>query len=181
MKFIFLDVDGVLNYEEFYTGGKRSDSYPLSEFCPDAVNQVNRIIENTGATVVLSSSWRHGRTKEEMNAILKEAGFKYEIYDFTPNLSYDKKCGGDWIERGNEILKWLIDNKHYNYNAYRITDHNYVIIDDDTDMLYQQKDNFFQTSPIKGLTTEIADKIITFLNHEEDTSNTHVSTLSRYP
>jgi hypothetical protein len=66
-------------------------------------------------------------------------------------------------KEGNEIKKWLLDNNRYNYDSYRVTDHSYVIIDDDGDMLYQQRHNFFQVSPSTGLTREIADKIIQFL------------------
>ena len=92
--------------------------------------------------------------------VLTECGFTGEIIDITPSLDIN----GSWVERGNEILKWLQDNKRYKYDSYRITDHDYVIIDDDSDMLYQQRHNFFECSPKTGLTVELADKIIAFLN-----------------
>ena len=45
-------------------------------------------------------------------------------------------------------------------------DFSYVILDDDTDMLYDQKDNFIHTECINGLTKELADKAIKILNYE---------------
>ena len=45
-------------------------------------------------------------------------------------------------------------------------DFSYVILDDDTDMLYDQKDNFIHTECVNGLTKELADKAIKILNYE---------------
>ena len=60
MKVIFLDIDGVLNSEEFYM---RED--PLSDGIIDPANlvYVRRIVDETGAQLVLTSSWRRGWDK----------------------------------------------------------------------------------------------------------------------
>ena len=60
MKAVFLDIDGVLNYTQWYVSdrnpgnldGKEGDIDPL---CAD---RVNLICEKTGAKIVLSSDWR---------------------------------------------------------------------------------------------------------------------------
>lgn len=160
-KILFLDIDGVLNYEECYKRGRREDSYPLSEICPVAIKHLNRIVAETGCKVVISSTWRHSGIEYCRN-ILKECGFIGEIIDITPSLDRI----GEWIQRGNEIRKWLIDNKLYKYDEYNTVDYDYAIVDDDNDMLYQQRYNFFECSPITGLTEEIADKIIKFLQNK---------------
>ena len=72
MKVIFLDVDGVLNSEQFweeqtqsfrYTAalneGKTDDEISVvAYFAPDAVAWVNYIVAMTNAEVVVSSTWR---------------------------------------------------------------------------------------------------------------------------
>ena len=171
MKVIFLDIDGVLNYEEFYTrhtqGKERRSTYPLSEICRRAVANVNRIVDATGAKIVISSTWRHSGIDYCRN-VLVESGLTGEIIDITPELGR----AGSWVERGNEILKWLQDNKLYKYDSYMTIDHDYAIIDDDSDMLYQQRHNFFECSPKTGLTVELADKVIEFLNYPDEGRDT---------
>ena len=58
MKVIFLDIDGVLNSEEYY------ESFPDGEFIPPidpvCVERLKRIVDRTGAKLILSSSWRGG-------------------------------------------------------------------------------------------------------------------------
>lgn len=87
-------------------------------------------------------------------------GFKGDIIDITPDLANY----GKWVERGNEILSWLILNEKHKISSYEEVDYDYVIIDDDNDMLYQQRHNFFQISPKTGLNFDISNNIINFLN-----------------
>ena len=59
MKYIFLDVDGVLNHEQWYEDlDKNPDApaFPYSCFDPQCVARVNEILEATGAQLVISSS-----------------------------------------------------------------------------------------------------------------------------
>ena len=63
MKVIFLDIDGVLNHENFYETRFNTEiypngfgTYPLCEFCPESVGNVNKILKETGAKIVISSS-----------------------------------------------------------------------------------------------------------------------------
>jgi hypothetical protein len=151
MRIIFLDIDGVLNYELFYRNRNISEarSYPLSEICPEAVKLLNDLCESTGAKVVISSTWRLGKKLGEMQAIFKEVGFTGEIIDFTPCLA---RYPGS--VRGNEILAWIQANEEligWNYYDFK----EYVIFDDDSDMLYWQRDNFMWVDRHCGLTPNL--------------------------
>lgn len=150
MKIIFLDFDGVLNHEAFYKERfkKRYEegamSHPYSEVDPKSVANLNSLIEDTGAKVVISSTWRHSGL-DYCKDVLEFHGFKGEIIDITPNLRSDNCL------RGNEILKWVKDNeeliggRYYNFTEY-------VILDDDSDMLYWQRNNFLLIDRFVGLT-----------------------------
>lgn len=129
MKVIFLDVDGVLN--------KRSDWEVISpELGPYRLNsvlveRVNKIIDDTGAVIVLSSTWR--RQPYSLEFISSEL----PIWDITD-------VGGP--TRGHEIQRWIDEHKPTNY----------VILDDDGDMLEHQRSHFVQTDPEHGLTETLA-------------------------
>lgn len=149
MKIIFLDIDGVLNHEKFYKESfeKRYEegamSHPHSEIDPNSVKNLNQIIKDTGAKVVISSTWRHSGLKYCEDA-LKFHGFEGEIIDITPSLN-----GNDYV-RGNEILKWIRANHKLVGDYYNFTE--YVILDDDSDMLYIQRNNFLLIDRFVGLT-----------------------------
>lgn len=145
MKVIFLDIDGVLNHEHYYVNRSESDSmpYPLSEFDIESVNRLNNITDKTNAKIVISSSWRF--TNGIYN-ILKKVGVTGEIIGITKYITKPSDNGYDiHVKRGEEIQDFL-DNNQF------IT--NYVILDDDSDMLTSQLDNFVNTSYMYGLTDE---------------------------
>lgn len=162
MKIIFLDFDGVLNNELFYRyrlkiGTENYPPYPLCEIDKDCIDVLNYVIEKTGAKVVVSSTWRHGRTIEELQHILNFFEFKDEIIDKTPSFNHS-----DCV-RGNEISKWIEVNQELlgeSSNQFE----NYVILDDDNDMLYVQKDNYLQVDRWVGLTYPLGTKAIRILN-----------------
>lgn len=173
-KIIFLDIDGVLNHEQWFcwrhynikNGTSLSASYIedgfsdrestlLSMIDERSVANLNHIINETGADIVLSSSWRSTVDSEEnklTNFILVKKGLIKEFYDVTP------MCGK---KRGGEIEQWL--NSQNDRDAI-----NYVIIDDDTDMLDKQKDNFVNVDAFVGLTWHDAEKAIEILNKNDD-------------
>jgi hypothetical protein len=97
----------------------------------------------------VSSTWRLGRTVEELQEILNRNGFTGQVIGKTKDLR--KGEDGDSILRGNEILAWIKENPtecgvaYWDYKRY-------VILDDDSDMLYWQKDNFIKTDAYCGLT-----------------------------
>lgn len=153
-KIIALDIDGVLNGEDFYarTKGRSGD------FDPEAIALLNQL-EPLGVEVVISSSWGDSGVKA-----LKEVGLKLPILGCTDHFYQD------WICRGNEIEKWFIDNFHsygtkYGSKYYQ-KDYEYVIFDDDADMLLGQVNNFIQTDRMTGVTQEDIDKAKKILNRE---------------
>lgn len=155
MNIIFLDVDGVLNNAD------DSDYHVHNGGCyfysPKCVSLLNQITDVTGAKIVVSSTWRLGKTVEQLQIKFKEMGITGEVIDKTCQLNHLDGY------RGNEIIKWVKDNEdltgHFYYNL-----KSYVIIDDDSDMLLWQKDNFVHTDGQKGLTQADAYDAINILN-----------------
>lgn len=179
MKIIFLDIDGVLNV--IPTGHDEHGA----KFHPHFEENLKYIIEQTGAKIVVSSSWRTCGLKE-IQRMWKERGLAGEVIDATPSL-YLKRGGcivfwndkperhpterihGYSIPRGCEIEYWL-ENESYQIGSVK----NYVILDDDTDMLMHQKEHYVRCSENTdhedcvdngyGLTRKNAEKAIEILN-----------------
>lgn len=117
MKIIFLDIDGVLNTDETYDRIEYEyrktgiEGIIIDEF---RVGYLKKIVEMTGAKIVLSSSlrWRFKRVGDRCIANNKNYApyfinifekFGLEIYDITPKLNV--KCS-----RQDEIREWLLQN-----------------------------------------------------------------------
>ena len=162
MKLIFLDIDGVLNYQLFWDEKKRCDRYnelpkdvpsEVRGICEASVKLLNDLIEKTGAKVVVSSSWRIGRTPQELQKILDYKGFKGEVIDKTPILNFKTKNYSYSVPRGCEIKAWMEMNK--GILGDKISKVKYVILDDDSDMLYWQRNNYLWVDGYIGLTPNI--------------------------
>jgi len=175
-KIIFLDIDGVLNSENWYKkryvmpefkeylDNKKHMSdiqHDAWEFDPDAVARLNKIIKETGAKIVVSSVWRN---MPNIKDILKDVGIIGEVVGITPTI-WDLKHGKSNIEikshvpRGIEIQEWI----YANYKEYSDReDLKYVMIDDDCDIY--PSCYFVNTSWRTGLTDELAQKAIDILN-----------------
>ena len=147
---IFLDIDGVLNHHLYYENNhKKLDlSKEENHLDPSRIKLINTLCKQANCKVVVSSTWRIGTEIEELQVILNSRGATFEIIDKT-----GKCCSGI---RGVEIYNWWKDNKD-NYN-------NYVIFDDDGDMLLWQKNNFFQIDGYCGITPTVIYKAERFLN-----------------
>jgi hypothetical protein len=144
---IFLDFDGVLNSQLWYVRTKGSREQ--DDLDREAIGYLNDLVSTTGARVVVSSTWRLNRTIEELQEILGRNGFTGEVIGKTIDMRRGEN--GDSILRGNEILAWIKDHQEdcgVPYWDYR----RYVIFDDDSDMLYWQKDNYIKTDAYCGLT-----------------------------
>lgn len=122
---IFLDIDGVL------APIRRWDRY--GDLDPACIQVLNEIVASGGADVVVSSTWRHGKTVAELQEMLAAQGFAGCVLDKT--LS-DLPGGG----RGEEIAAWLADHAVGGY----------VIIDDHADM-GELHGRLVQTHPAHGL------------------------------
>ncbi len=157
-KIIFLDFDGVLNSQLWYVSTKGNRE--RDDLDKEAIGFLNNLIKKTGAKVVVSSTWRLGRSIQELQDILNRNGFEGEVIDKTKDLRYGD--GGAWSVRGNEIHCWLDENAtKFGFSQFDFK--HYVIFDDDSDMLYCQRNNFIQTDGYVGLTptnTYKAEKIL---------------------
>lgn len=152
MKLILLDIDGVLNNEHTRTtthdGWCFVDDYLVERF--------GRLVKESGAKVVLSSTWRVGwnRDDESLNEPffnqlrdkLKE--YDIEIWDMLP-LPISSR-------RSRSIEKYFED-----YRGPFIT--NYVIIDDWNDM-DEYSSHLVLVNPIYGLRDEDIYKALDILN-----------------
>lgn len=155
---IFLDVDGVLNCELFYEQIRETGAtFIENHFCEERVSLLNQLCKDINVRVVISSTWRMGRTIDELRDIFREAGADFNILGATPILRES------YTVRGNEIKKWIDDNVADIERLY----HRYAIIDDDSDMLYWQRNNFFQTDGYSGLTPNICYKIKRFFQQKD--------------
>ncbi len=167
-KIIFLDIDGVLNPVHYrnalgklwgasHNEIKSFDDYGQLFFYHNC-EALKRIVDNTGAMIVISSTWRMSGLKvmQEMWAYRKLAG---EVVDVTPDVNDLVKDGVsefyDTICRGTEIDHWI------NKRGFK---GKYVIIDDTKDMLTSQAPFFVNTNAYCGLTFKDAEKAIELLN-----------------
>ena len=138
IKLLFLDVDGVLNHALTFMQIGRTERYPLDDDC---VARLQRIVKETGCRVVLSSTWRGDK---EGVRVIEEGVVK--LIGLTPHLDGP---------RGAEVNAWLLAHSHEKTP--------FAILDDDSDFYPWQP--FFKTKFYSGgLTDEIADKVIAYLN-----------------
>ena len=176
MKVLFLDIDGVLNSENWFAyriycvknnmvnilmnfvdTDDRNIKHKLTMLDDRAIANLNRIIEETGCKVVLSSSWRSSIESENIftQNLLKLKGFKYEFYDVTPRLWFSDFS----IRRGEEIKFWLDkESEKHEIESFVILD------DDDSDMLPEQMNNFIHVDGQVGLTDRDVLTAIEILN-----------------
>jgi hypothetical protein len=137
MKIIFLDIDGVLNSDEYYRSVDRTRR-DWNRFDPKVVAHIKRLIEEFSATIVISSTWRFGAVKMLNDELIKSGLKKYLNKDWKTPQVYPS-------HRGTEIRMWL-DNQAYMSN--------YLILDDDTNILEEQIPNFVQTNLQLGMQAE---------------------------
>ena len=109
MKVIFLDVDGVLNSDEYIARTIKEKTLGIfADVDTDKIRLLQQAIQATGANIVLSTSWRYSKRIGS----LKELLGLYGIYtDSTPCINQ---------ERGTEIRTWL--NEHPEVEDYVILD-----------------------------------------------------------
>lgn len=144
-RYLFLDIDGVCNHDDWYYENRViNKNYKCGDFDPKVIELLNRL-SDLDVKVVISSSWGTMADKP-----LQDVGLKLPIIGHTRHF-YD-----DWLCRGNEIKKWLYDNHIYEHIDDR---YEYVILDDDKDMLMEQEENFVWVDGRHGLKQEHIDKI----------------------
>jgi hypothetical protein len=156
MKVIFLDIDGVLNYDKWYVSNEYqklqwNEDNEL-DIDPACAERINKICEKTGAKVVISSDWRISWYGTQLR--LERGGINPEyILDKTPERIWINIPGFDH-SRGAEINDWL--EMHPECEKY-------VIIDDRTDFKDNQQPFFIHVNSFIGFTDENMNKAIDLL------------------
>lgn len=142
-RYLFLDVDGVCNHDDWYYKNRAIARNKCGDYDPHVIELLNQL-EDLDVKVVISSSW--GTMAYEP---LKKLGLKLPIIGHTDQIY------SEWMCRGNEIAKWLYEN----HIEEHIDDtYEYVIFDDMKDMLMEQEDNFIWVDSRHGLTQEHINK-----------------------
>ena len=166
MKVIFLDIDGVMNSTEemiaLYNqhGPSIDNTLPSSAKC----KLLKQLVDETGARLVLSSSWRLSLNAiqklidlfELYNLVLSgftchevdSKKFKNTLYeDIKPRYQHSLGDFGTYIDdRGAEIAAWLLDHPNVS---------NFVILDDeDSDIKAWFPNNLVKTDLQVGLTLD---------------------------
>ena len=167
MRVIFLDCDGVLNSHQFFQSAEqRQDaaegglSFGEAQLDPAALALLDRIVEQTGATIVISSSWRHIWKWQDIAQMFKKRGM--ENWDFV----IDQTPGSQNDNRGDEVQDWL--DTRWGRERQVVDDHyepitSFVIIDDTDEFSTTQRQNFVKTNPQVGLTQADAQRAIQIL------------------
>ena len=151
-RIIFLDIDGVLNTERNYRSRLRQGLPWRDEngpyFDPEAVDALGRLVEQTGADIVITSTWRQ-LGEERMQTLWATRQMPGILLGGTPQLLTQM-----YAVRGQEIAAWLALNVAEDEGC------RYVIIDDGRDFLPEQIQFCVFTNPTLGLTLEDAQKAV---------------------
>lgn len=165
MKVVFLDIDGVLNTENYIdsivlTNTYCNTNFPIKDdygkvFDPSAVRYLVALCKKHNLKVVISSDWRYSGL-DRLKMMFKSRNINVDIIDTTIcNANYKtyktqfmelqkltKIRFSQRVERGYEIQAWL--NTHPDVE-------NYVIFDDNNDMLESQEDHFVCCNDLYGI------------------------------
>ena len=160
MNYLFLDIDGVLNtgrYSNYLVENglceTDADGYL---FDPEAVKNLQTIIEETDAKIIITSTWR---LDGDMQALWRNRNLAGEVIGVTPTIEKERAIGKITIwygQRGMEIEAWLQDNATFPFK--------YAILDDEDCYLEAHSDHLVLTDPMTGITKEVADKVINLLD-----------------
>lgn len=175
-KIIFLDIDGVLNSDQYnrwkYKHHMRNQGFGSID--PRECYRMARFCEEHNVKLVISSSWRNGNSwKQTYDEFINEG------FEDLPYRHHGMKVLAPYIvgvtpycesrHRGTEIQCFfdITNGKYPTYKKVMKEDFvisNYCIVDDDDDMLKSQMNNFVQTDPLIGITRKDYRKIKQILN-----------------
>lgn len=161
MKIIFLDVDGVLNAGMRVVEGTMG--FEIQDWVlPKAVEHLNRITDATGAKLVISSTWRLGKTVSELKEMFARVGVTAEVIDKTERgdclwhlMGGFPKCSD--AHRGHEIQDWLERKVPLGERV-----ESFVILDDSSDMA-PHLERHVHTDLYRGLSRRKANEAIRLL------------------
>lgn len=142
MRFVFLDIEGVIINDEdaLSCSGKQP--------CPGRprVNALNRLLHETCSKIVVTSYLRYGETKESLAQMFTNWGV-------LPDSVYDRTISTKEEIRGQEIREW-IDR----FERAHGTIESYVILDDEISDMLEFSDYIVQPDTIVGLTEQQVDR-----------------------
>ena len=140
---ILLDIDGVMiPASGWKTPEFLDDGFP--DFSPRAINGLNKIISETHASILLTTSHKSKYPISSWRKMFAKRGITGSI----------SKLRSTKITRKEEVLKWI--KKHRDVN-------HFIIIDDDkslNDLPPKLKTRLILTSSLVGLNDDLADQAI---------------------
>lgn len=158
MKVIFLDIDGVLNSDEFL---KNNESEVIDRA---NVRVLKNIIDKTGAVIVMSSAWRlwfddNMMPKDGYSQCLYDifGEFDIKLFGKTPDFSTEEIRSKKTFSqvKAKEIIAWLSEHE--------IID-KYVVLDD-LDLRDEEVNaHLIRTNGQVGITEEDAKRVIYMIN-----------------
>ena len=156
-KVIFLDFDGVMD-TEYYDQILTSEGKPINDeygivFDPNSIRNLKRIIDETYADIVVTSTWKYEMSYADILDMWKARDLPGFVTDVTPNIS-GCRC------RGDEIDAWLEDCKD---------ECQYVILDDlgTENFHFYHLPNLLVVNPYYGIDEVIADQAICLLSNDD--------------
>ncbi len=181
-KLIFLDITGVMHCSRFYkqhTVGELEnmrDEYGDS-FDPLSKSLINNLISETGADVVIVSEYKD-EGREWAKAFWKSRGMLGKVVGTTPHLTFTAKGSRAQVRvpRGVEIqwyyetyhnfryYDWGKNTEYFNQLKSKCTLQSYVIINDDNDILYEQRHSFVKCDNTTGFTNKQYRRALKILN-----------------
>lgn len=136
-KVMFLDMDGPLCPPRISMAMGDRGIYTALDI--PALTFINNLLrEDPFLGLVISSSWRVGRDTDFFYHVFGALGLRY----LKSRLCEDWKTKVLGLKRGEEVEEWL--GRHPEIE-------NYVILDDDSDFLENQKDKLVLADPRDGL------------------------------
>lgn len=141
---IFLDIDGVL-----VSYARLNERHPIDgehDFVPESVEALNLLIEKLDAEIVISSSWRIGKSIEYLQEILDIRNVKGKVIGKT-SYSFSSVDGG----RGQEIREWMEEHG---------IPETFIIIDDEVQDIRKHFRNWWKTHYKDCLQVKDVDRIL---------------------
>jgi diphthamide synthase subunit DPH2 len=140
---VLLDIDGVMVQAASW---KRVEilNDGFSSFNARAISGLQRIISETGASILLTTSHKYKYNLDQWKDIFAARGINANINRLEDNLTF--------LNRKEEILRWYSNNNVEDF----------VIIDDDKSLNglpFNLKEKLVQTTPMIGLTEENVEQV----------------------
>jgi hypothetical protein len=149
---ILLDIDGVMVPATSWRPSEiLADGF--ANFSNRSISSLQKIISDTGATILLTTTHKSRYSNSEWEEIFKTRGINAVINTLEDNT--------DGLNRKEEILRWFNTTK---------TSENFVILDDDKSingLPEYIKDKVVLTSATVGLVAEHAESAIEILRTQE--------------